>query len=91
MVYHELTTQKIWEEKALQEYRAIRRQKGRDAVQNVIHFLYAILIMLATYWAIITMPEWLPLLTEYVQETGLVERFQSGAAIIKYWFNSLRF
>jgi len=75
--YHELSTTKYYREAVNQEIKQIRRQKNRDAVRAFGQFLFALAVFGGTFYAVQQMPQWLPVVTAYLDQQGVMETFQN--------------
>ena len=81
--YQQLSSQKYYHAAVRQEIKELRREKNRQAVRAFGQFLFALVVFLFTVSAVHQMPVWLPMVTEFLEQNGITETFQS-------WVNQLR-
>lgn len=66
LTYETLSTEKYWVQSAQVELASYRRQKNKDAIRSLFHFLFAVGMIIFVVIAAQTMPTWLPAVTDYV-------------------------
>lgn len=66
LTYETLSTEKYWVESAKTEVASYRKQKNRQAIRSLFHFLFAVGMIFFVVFAVQTMQTWLPAVTEYV-------------------------
>jgi len=66
LTYEKLSSEKYWNQSVKNELKAYRRQKNKDAIRSLFQFLFAAGMILFVFFAVETMPIWLPAVTEYV-------------------------
>ncbi len=81
--YQPLSSEKYYHDTVRQEIKELRREKNRQAVQAFGQFLFVLVVFLLTVTAVHQMPMWLPMVTEFLDQYGITETFQS-------WVNQLR-
>jgi len=75
LTYEKLSTEKYWIKSVKKEIRAYRNQRSMDAIRSLFQFLFAAGMILFVFFAVETMPTWLPAVTDYV--TFDVERINN--------------
>ena len=66
LTYEKLSTEKYWNDSVKQELKAYRNLKNRDAMRSLFQFVFAACMILGVFFAVETMPIWLPQVTDYV-------------------------
>ena len=75
LTYETLSTEQYWNKSVKQELKAYRRMKNRDAIRSLFQFVFAAAMILFVFFAVETMPIWIPVVTDYV--TNDLERINS--------------
>ncbi len=75
--YHQLSTTKYYHEAVKTEIKEIRRQKNRDATRAFGQFLFALAVFAGTFYAVQQMPNWMPVVTAFLEERGVTEAVQN--------------
>ncbi len=75
--YQPLSTTKYYHETVKAEIKQIRQQKNRDAVRAFGQFLFALAAFGGTFYAVQQMPNWMPVVTAYLEQHGVIETVQT--------------
>ncbi|MDG1875621.1 MAG: hypothetical protein P8J27_17045 [Mariniblastus sp.] len=77
MVHVKLKTEKYWRATVKSECEKLRREKNRLAIRALMQFSFAALVTAGTFYALATMPEWLPSVAELMEKNGITERLHA--------------
>ena len=72
MPYHELSSEKYWQESVKQEIKQLRSQKNREAFQAFRNILFAGIVTVGVVYAIHTMPLWISTVFEFLEYYGVI-------------------
>ena len=83
--YKQLSTEKYYHDSVFREMMELRRQKNRDAVRGFGQFVFTAAVVLFTAYAINEMPNWLPMVTAFMDEYGITEKLVGFNETIQTW------
>ena len=75
MPYHELSSEKYWQESVNQEIKQLRAQKNREAFQTFRNILFAGIVTVGVGYAIHTMPLWISTVFELMEYYGVIPTY----------------
>jgi hypothetical protein len=73
--HHELATEKYWNESVETEIKELTLQKNREASRAFLQFVGAVAIFSVTVLAVQQMPNWLPFVASYFEQSSIPEVF----------------
>ena len=71
--YQQLTTEKYWNESVQAEIKELTREKNRNKIRAFCLFVFAAAVFSITVFAVQQMPNWLPIVGEFMEQTGIIE------------------
>ncbi len=77
MAYKTLCTEKYYYASLKKEIKAHRKQRSKDAMKAFTQFLFVLVVMALTFVAVQMMPEWLPVVSAWMEQYGIIETLQS--------------
>ena len=77
MAYQKLGTEKYYYASLGEEVKAYRKQRNKDAVNAFKQFLFVLVVMAFTFVAVQLMPQWLPVVTTFMEQYGVTELLRS--------------
>ncbi len=78
MSSQQLVTAKYWNALIKQEQGEIRRERNRQAVRSFGRLAFTIAVMIGVFFAIQTMPQWLPQAVDFLDSFGWMPTVQSN-------------
>jgi len=72
MAFHKLSSEKYWLESLEQQAKEIRQQNNQAARERLNKMFFIIIVAAGVLGAIMSMPNWLPSVTNYLQYYGLI-------------------
>ncbi len=77
MAYQQLGTEKYYFASLTQEIKDFRKQKNVQAVQAFKQFLFVMVVVSLTFVALKMMPQWLPVVSGFMDQNGVTETLRS--------------
>lgn len=77
MAYKALSTEKYYYASLKKEVKAFRKKRNKDAVKAFTQFLFVLVVMALTFVAVQMMPEWLPVVSAWMEQSGVIETLRS--------------
>ena len=75
MPYHELSSEKYWQESVKQEIKQLRHQKNRETLQSFRNLLFAGIVAVGVGYAVHTMPLWIPSVFGFLEYYGVIPTY----------------
>ncbi|MFK7769496.1 MAG: hypothetical protein AB8B55_19940 [Mariniblastus sp.] len=79
MTHQELGTTKYYLSSLTEEMKELRKQRNKEAVQNFKLFIFVMVVVCFTVTAIKMMPQWLPIVSNIMDQYGVTEVLQRWA------------
>lgn len=75
--HQELATEKYWNETVQKEIAALKREKNKNAIRAFAQFIAALAFILLMAVGVQQIPNWLPALTAFVEQSGIAEAYHA--------------
>jgi len=79
--HHQLSTQKFVDEAQKEEIKQIRRDIAAQANRSFLLLMFSVIVFLFSMYAVFQMPNWLPAISETLEQAGILTSEQHTSLI----------